>query len=88
MPPTVKESGGSKWRRQERRRRSRSFARGRAIPPGVDTQVRLSTRNAEADHADLRARGVDVDAEVMSYPVPMFIFRDPDGNRLVIVERD
>ena len=40
-----------------------------------------------ADHADLRAGGVEVDAEVMRYPVPMFSFRDPDGNRLVIVER-
>jgi len=28
-----------------------------------------------------------VDAEVIPFPVPMFIFRDPDGNRLVIVER-
>ncbi len=57
-------------------------------PIGIDTQVRFTTRDAEADHADLRARGVDADAEVMSYPVPMFVFRDPDGNRLVIVERD
>ncbi len=57
-------------------------------PTGIDTQVRLATEDAGADHAALRARGVDTDAEVISYPVPMFIFRDPDGNRLVIVERD
>jgi predicted enzyme related to lactoylglutathione lyase len=57
-------------------------------PTGIFTQVRFSTKDANTDHADLRARGVDVDAEVMRYPVPMFIFRDPDGNRLVIVERD
>jgi catechol 2,3-dioxygenase-like lactoylglutathione lyase family enzyme len=56
-------------------------------PIGIDTQVRFSTENAEADHAALRARGVDADAEVMPYPVPMFSFRDPDGNRLLIVER-
>jgi catechol 2,3-dioxygenase-like lactoylglutathione lyase family enzyme len=56
-------------------------------PTGIDTQVRLTTRNADADHADLRARGVDTDTAVMSYPVPMFVLRDPDGNRLRIVER-
>ena len=56
-------------------------------PTGIDTQVRFSTDDAEADHADLKARGVDADAEVMRYPVPMFSFRDPDGNRLMIVER-
>lgn len=57
-------------------------------PTSVDTQVRLSTRNAEAVHAELLAHGFEADAEVMQYPVPMFVFRDPDGNRLVIVERD
>ncbi len=56
-------------------------------PTGIDTQVRLTTTDAEADHAGLRARGVDADAEVMRYPVPMFVLRDPDGNRLRIVER-
>jgi hypothetical protein len=33
------------------------------------------------------ARGVDADAEVVPYAVPMFVFRDPDGNALVLVER-
>jgi catechol 2,3-dioxygenase-like lactoylglutathione lyase family enzyme len=56
-------------------------------PTGIDTQVRLTTRNAEADLADLRARGVDTDTAIMRYPVPMFVLRDPDGNRLRIVER-
>jgi catechol 2,3-dioxygenase-like lactoylglutathione lyase family enzyme len=56
-------------------------------PAGIDTQVRFATKDAEADHAALRARGVDADAEVMRYPVPMFVFRDADGNRLIIVER-
>jgi hypothetical protein len=55
-------------------------------PVGIDTQVRLTTEDAAADHAYLLARGVDVDAEVTRYPVPMFVLRDPDGNRLVIVE--
>jgi predicted enzyme related to lactoylglutathione lyase len=60
------------------------------VPAGVETGIRLLTEDAEADHADLRARGVDVDREVMRFggPVPaMFYFRDPDGNRLVIVQR-
>ena len=56
-------------------------------PAGIDTGLRLSTDDAAADHAALLARGVDADAEIIPYPVPMFIFRDPDGNRLVIVER-
>jgi catechol 2,3-dioxygenase-like lactoylglutathione lyase family enzyme len=57
-------------------------------PTGIDTQVRLTTKDAEADHAALRARGVDADAEIMRYPVPMFVLRDADGNLLRIVERD
>jgi catechol 2,3-dioxygenase-like lactoylglutathione lyase family enzyme len=56
-------------------------------PTGIDTQVRLTTRDAEADHADLRASGADADPEIIRYPVPMFVLRDPDGNRLRIVER-
>jgi catechol 2,3-dioxygenase-like lactoylglutathione lyase family enzyme len=59
-------------------------------PIGVDTGIRLSTVDAGSDHAALLAEGVDVDAEVMrmgdSVP-PMFTFRDPDGNRLVIVQQ-
>lgn len=53
-------------------------------PIGVETGVRLASRDVPADHADLRARGVDAD-ELMSIPVAMFVFRDPDGNRLEIV---
>jgi catechol 2,3-dioxygenase-like lactoylglutathione lyase family enzyme len=56
-------------------------------PAGIDTQVRLTTSDAVADHAALRARGVDADAEIMRYPVPMFAFRDADGNRLRVVQR-
>ena len=56
---------------------------------GIETRIALSTKDLDADHADLLARGVDVDAEVMRMgdPVPpMFWFRDPEGNRLMIVE--
>ena len=58
-----------------------------AASSGIDTGIRLSTTDAAADHAALQARGVDVDREVIPYPVPMFTFRDPDGNRLYVVER-
>ena len=57
------------------------------VPAGVDTQVRLVTTDAQAEHAHLQSLGVEADPEVIPYPVPMFSFRDPDGNRLVIVER-
>jgi predicted enzyme related to lactoylglutathione lyase len=64
------------------------------VPPadgaatGVDTGIRLTTADAEADHAALRGAGVDVDPEVLRFPgVPaMFSFRDADGNTLYVVE--
>jgi catechol 2,3-dioxygenase-like lactoylglutathione lyase family enzyme len=59
---------------------------GEAGQTGIDTQVRFATEDAAADHAELLAQGVDVDPEIISFPVPMFAFRDADGNRLVIVE--
>ena len=63
-------------------------------PPGkptgnVETGIGLHTDDIEADHADLKAAGVDVDDEVsrMGDPVPpLFWFRDPDGNTLMVVE--
>ncbi len=58
-------------------------------PVGINTRVGLKTENADADHADLLARGVDADAEVMRMgaPVPpMFFFRDQDGNSFMVVE--
>lgn len=59
------------------------------VPEGVSAGIRLATRDADADHADLLARGVDADAEVlrMGPGVPaMFAVRDPDGNSLILVE--
>jgi catechol 2,3-dioxygenase-like lactoylglutathione lyase family enzyme len=59
-------------------------------PMGVDTRVGFASDDVDADHAMLRERGVDVDENVMRMggPVPpMFFFRDPDGNRFLIVER-
>ncbi len=58
-------------------------------PTGVQTGISLTTDDIDATHADLRAKGVDVDAEVsrMGDPVPpMMWFRDPDGNSLMVVE--
>ena len=57
------------------------------IPTGIDTQVRLASSDAAADHRALLARGVDVDAEIIPYPVPPLVFRDPDGNPVIVVER-
>ena len=63
-------------------------------PPGgaagnVQTGITLTTDDIDATHAELRELGVDVDAEVarMGEPVPpMFWFRDPDNNSLLIVQ--
>jgi catechol 2,3-dioxygenase-like lactoylglutathione lyase family enzyme len=59
-------------------------------PIGVQTGVVFSSEDIEADHATLKERGVDVDPEIarMGDPVPpMFWFRDPDGNSLLIVQQ-
>ncbi|HJQ48299.1 MAG TPA: VOC family protein [Amycolatopsis sp.] len=65
-----------------------SIALELAPSPGVDSRIRLVTADAAATHAELKSRGVDVDPEVLRWPgVPaMFAFRDPDGNRLVLIE--
>ncbi len=58
-------------------------------PTGVETRIALSSTDIDADHAELKARGVDVDEEVMRMggPVPpMCFFRDQDGNKLLLVE--
>jgi catechol 2,3-dioxygenase-like lactoylglutathione lyase family enzyme len=60
----------------------------------VDSQasgVSFATDDADAAHAELRARGVDTDDEVLRLGegVPaMFTFRDQDGNVYRVVERD
>jgi catechol 2,3-dioxygenase-like lactoylglutathione lyase family enzyme len=63
-------------------------------PPGTEagnaqTGIGLQTDDIDALHAELKERGVDVDAEVsrMGDPVPpLFWFRDPDQNTLMVVE--
>lgn len=57
------------------------------LAAGVETGIRLTTPDADANHANLRARGVDAD-DVLRWPgvPPMFAFRDQDGNGLEIIE--
>ena len=55
---------------------------------GRETGITLYSEELEAFHAELKADGVDVDPEisVMGGPVPpMFWFRDPEGNILLVV---
>jgi catechol 2,3-dioxygenase-like lactoylglutathione lyase family enzyme len=67
-------------------------------PAGIETGIRLFVATAHSDaiedteavHADLLARGVDADPEVvhMEGIPPMFSVRDPDGNVLRVVARE
>jgi len=64
------------------------------VPPregqsaGVATNIGLTTRDVEADHASLKEQGVDVDDVMrMGDPVPpMFFMRDQDGNTIWVAE--
>ncbi len=56
----------------------------------AETGITLRTDDIDVTHAEMKARGVDVDAEVMRMggPVPpMFWFRDPTGHTLMVVEQ-
>jgi catechol 2,3-dioxygenase-like lactoylglutathione lyase family enzyme len=58
-------------------------------PTGVQTRVAFGTDDIDADHASLKAQGVDVDEEIsrMGGTVPpMFWFRDQDANSFLIVQ--
>jgi catechol 2,3-dioxygenase-like lactoylglutathione lyase family enzyme len=55
----------------------------------METGIGLQTEDIGALHGELKAAGVDVDDEVsrMGDPVPpIFWLRDPEGNRLMVVE--
>jgi catechol 2,3-dioxygenase-like lactoylglutathione lyase family enzyme len=54
---------------------------------GADTGIRLASTDVAASHTALRAAGVDVE-DVLRWPgvPPMCVLRDPDGNRLTLVE--
>jgi len=56
---------------------------------GGETGICIDTSDVDADHAALKAAGVDVDDEVTRYGgavPPMFWLRDPDGNSLIVVQ--
>ncbi len=69
---------------------------------GVQTGIILNTDDIDATHAHLQSISVDVDAEIaregapaairigaveLAGPTPpMFYFRDPDGNSLLVVQ--
>ena len=58
-------------------------------PTGVQTRVAFGSDDIDADHASLKAQGVDVDEEIsrMGGTVPpMFWFRDQDANSFLIVQ--
>jgi len=60
-------------------------------PIGIQTGISLTSDDIDATHAQLQSSGIDVDAEVArtGEPIPpMFWFRDPDGNTLLIVEQN
>jgi catechol 2,3-dioxygenase-like lactoylglutathione lyase family enzyme len=53
-----------------------------------ETGITLASDDIKGLHAELKDAGVDVDAEIseMGDPVPpMFWFRDPEGNSLLVV---
>ena len=62
-------------------------AREGAGDGGSDTGIRFTVPDAEAEHAAMRERDVNV-GEVMRLDgvLPMYTFDDPDGNRFYIVE--
>jgi predicted enzyme related to lactoylglutathione lyase len=58
-------------------------------PVGIDTGISLSTADIEATYADMKGKGIDVDAQIsrMGDPVPpMFWFRDSHANTLLVVQ--
>jgi catechol 2,3-dioxygenase-like lactoylglutathione lyase family enzyme len=58
--------------------------------PGRMTGIALESSDVRADHGELKAEGVDVDADLMGGDdtVPlMFFMRDHDANQLLVVQR-
>jgi catechol 2,3-dioxygenase-like lactoylglutathione lyase family enzyme len=56
-------------------------------PTGVDTGIRLTTNDCDAEHRALREAGAAVD-DIMRWPgvPPMFSLHDPDGNTVYVVQ--
>ena len=80
-----------------------ALAPGPNPQPAIDTGIILATDDIDAAHAELRAAGVDVDAQIARAGSParirlggvdvvepqpaMFGIRDPDGNALMLHHR-
>ena len=60
---------------------------GTAATDGVETGIRFTVPDADAEHAAMRELGVRV-GDVLRWEgvPPMYVFHDPDGNRFEIVE--
>jgi catechol 2,3-dioxygenase-like lactoylglutathione lyase family enzyme len=59
--------------------------------PGRETGIALTSSDPKADYEELKSKGVSVDEELMGGDgvVPLlFMFRDADGNGLMIVQED
>jgi catechol 2,3-dioxygenase-like lactoylglutathione lyase family enzyme len=62
---------------------------GYELPTGIDTGIRLLTRDARAAHAALSARELNVGELLDWESVPlMFSFRDFDGNRFYVSQHN
>ena len=63
---------------------------GPEVTPGnKETGITLETNDIDAYHAHLKKQTVDVDPEISRFGdavPPMFWFRDPEGNRLMVVQ--
>ena len=56
---------------------------------GKETGISLQTDDIDGYHAQLKERGVDVDAEISRFGdnvPPLFWLRDPEGNVLMVVQ--
>ncbi len=59
--------------------------------PGRNTGIALQSSDVRAAHEDFQARGITIDEPGMmggdGLVPPMFFFRDPDGNVLLLVQQ-
>lgn len=82
-------SATTRWIEVAPRGASTSIALNAKDGPGVaaDTGIRFTVPDAEAEHAAMRERGVEVGDLLRRDGVPpMYTFDDPDGNRFYVVE--
>jgi catechol 2,3-dioxygenase-like lactoylglutathione lyase family enzyme len=62
---------------------------GDELPTGIDTGIRLVTRDAQAAHTALSAKGLEVGELLDWESAPlMFGFCDFDGNRIYVSQTD